>query len=129
MSDDASELVKKYAKYKCPRCGLEQLLIPGENISPPLAAPAESAACKCWRYEPDEHTRYADVMTGGDGLGWTVTQDCPIHRKSRPSGLVAELQKWRNKWWAGVNTVAMLEFEAILQKYQQAESIQPQEGE
>lgn len=37
--------------------------------------------CKCYRYEPDSETMKADIMTGGNGEGWVVTQDCPIHCK------------------------------------------------
>src|SRR5271166_3620746 len=53
------------------------------EIAALLRQPAATPECKCWRYEPDEDTRRADIMTGGDGEGWMVTQDCPIHRKSR----------------------------------------------
>jgi hypothetical protein len=74
---------------------------------------AEDAApqCKCYRYEPDRDTKYADIMTGGDGEGWTVTQDCEIHRKTAapaPAGkLSAEerAREWRVPKFTGFDGI------------------------
>lgn len=48
------------------------------------------AGCECYWSEPDYETRRADIMTGGDGSGWMVTADCPIHapgcRKEKERG-------------------------------------------
>ncbi len=59
------------------------------------AAVPAPAQCKCYEYVPNSKTRYADLMTGGDGKGWTVTENCPIHRKRAPQPdlVLEELRK------------------------------------
>ena len=56
--------------------------------------------CKCYHYEPDADTRRADIMTVGDGEGWTVTQDCEIHANGKnPSDFIQYKGKtYRVQW-------------------------------
>lgn len=64
------------------RCAMEEGFVLTNRIPPALAAPPQPPECKC--YKTNDYDFYPAVMTGC-ASEWTVTEDCPIHRRTAPA--------------------------------------------
>ena len=88
MASNASVAAELRKLQKQAEAGMAAFVWLQDSLRPLIAqleAPGQSPAqCKCYGYVPDPETSCADRMTGGDGKGWTVTENCPIHRTRAP---------------------------------------------